>query len=206
MKEGGFNAVPGRPLDLAYWDSRYRSGATSWDLGEVSPPIKSYVHQLKNKDIDILIPGCGNAHEAEFLAKQGFQKVVLLDISPTLVQKLKKRFASMPNVEVLQGDFFDFQGKYDLILEQTFFCALPPYRRQDYMRKMEELLKPEGKLVGLLFNRTFEEQGPPFGGSINEYETLMARHFRIKTLKACHNSHPARSGTEVFFHCVRRED
>ena len=205
MKDGGFSASTGRPLDLAYWDSRHRSGATSWDIGEVSPPIKSYIHQIKDKDIAILIPGSGSSYEAEFLSNLGFKNITVLDISPTLVQKLKKRFKDKPEISVIQGDFFDFKGSYNLIFEQTFFCAIPPYRRQDYAKKMHELLVPNGQLVGVLFNRTFEDAGPPFGGAIDEYENLFSQWFKIKTLKPCHNSHPARAGSEVFINFIKSD-
>ena len=46
-----------------------------WDLGEVSPPIKSYIDTLEDKNIRILIPGCGNTYEAEYLLEQGFTKL-----------------------------------------------------------------------------------------------------------------------------------
>lgn len=62
---------------------------------------------------------------------------------------------------------------------------------------MHELLSPGGKLAGVLFNRRFEES-PPFGGSIEEYETLFKPQFEIKVLAPCYNSIERRAGTEVF--------
>ena len=29
------------PLDQNYWDSQYQAKATGWDLGTISPPIKT---------------------------------------------------------------------------------------------------------------------------------------------------------------------
>jgi hypothetical protein len=48
----------------------------------VSPPIKAYIDTLKNKDIAILIPGCGNTYEAAYLLlEQGFTNVTVIDIA-----------------------------------------------------------------------------------------------------------------------------
>ena len=49
-------------LDQDYWEAQYKTNATGWDLGKVSPPIKSYIDTLENKNITILIPDCGNSH------------------------------------------------------------------------------------------------------------------------------------------------
>lgn len=119
-----------------------------------------------------MIPGCGNSYEADYLLSQGFTNITLLDISPTLVKILQEKFKNNSNLKIVLGDFFKDQGEYDLILEQTFFCALPPTMRDNYVLKMYCLLAEKGLLAGLLFNKTFES-GPPFGGSLNEYKKLL---------------------------------
>ena len=43
-----------------------------------------------------------------------------------------------------------------LILEQTFFCAITPSLRLNYVMKVYRLVTDGGSLVGLLFNRTFD--------------------------------------------------
>jgi len=63
-----------------YWSKRYEENQTGWDIGYPSTPIKTYVDQLENKDLKILIPGAGNAYEAEYLWQQGFKNVHVLDI------------------------------------------------------------------------------------------------------------------------------
>ncbi len=184
-------------LDQAYWDNQYKTNATGWDLGKVSPPIKEYIDTLEEKNIRILIPGCGNSHEAEYLLSQGFTTITLIDIAPTLVEKLKENFEKYPNIKILLGDFFEHHGEYDLIIEQTFFCALLPIMREQYVRKVNQLLSYKGKLVGLLFNKTFES-GPPFGGSQVEYELLFKDYFDFLIMETCHNSIGPRAHSELF--------
>ena len=62
---------------------------------------------------------------------------------------------------------------------------------------MFDILKPGGKLAGLLFNRSFDG-GPPFGGNKDEYERLFSKRFEIKTMEDCYNSIAPRSGSELF--------
>lgn len=184
-------------LDQTYWENQYQANATGWDLGEVSPPIKSYIDKLQDKAIAILIPGCGNTYEAEYLLQQGFTNVTVIDIAPTLVLNLTNKFENNKNITVILDDFFEHQGKYDLIIEQTFFCALPPSMRQKYVWKMHQLLAVQGILAGLLFNRSFEVS-PPFGGNQKEYEKLFQNAFEFKSIALAENSIAKRENSELF--------
>lgn len=192
------------PLNETYWNNQYDANTTGWDLGEVSPPLKAYIDQLNNKNLRILIPGCGNTYEAEYLLQQGFTDVTVIDIAPTLVAKLKQKFASNPNIKIILGDFFEHVGEYDLILEQTFFCALNPPLRKDYVTRMNELLAQNGKLVGVLFDREFEQPGPPFGGCKCQYGPMFEKDFDFKTFELCNNSFEKRKGTELFINLQKK--
>lgn len=187
-----------KPLDQNYWDAQYKSNTTGWDLGIISTPIRSYIDSLTDKNIRILIPGGGNSYEAEYLLDKGFTNITVLDIAPTLIHQLQKKFSEKSGIKIVLGDFFEHQGEYDLIIEQTFFCALPPSLRQRYVWKMHQLTAEKALLVGLLFNRTFEK-GPPFGGSLSEYEQLFPFAFHWKHLAICHNSVTPRAGSELWF-------
>ncbi|PKR80923.1 SAM-dependent methyltransferase [Brumimicrobium salinarum] len=184
-------------LDQEFWNSKYENNLTGWDLGMVSPPIKGYVDQLEDKNLRILIPGAGNAYEAEYLIENGFKDITVIDIAPRLIQNLKKKFEGDSAIQLIHGDFFEHEGEYDLIIEQTFFCAIHPLLRPKYVEKMKTLLSEDGKLCGLLFNRKFEG-GPPFEGNKQEYEELMKDDLHIKIIEKCYNSHPARKDTELW--------
>jgi SAM-dependent methyltransferase len=185
-------------LDQSYWNSRWNNNETGWDVGYASPAITNYLEKIEDKNIAILIPGCGNAYEAEYLLKNGFENITLIDIAPKAVQILKDKFRNDPQIKVVLGDFFEHEGQYDLMLEQTFFCALPRDLRPNYAKKASEILKPNAKIVGVMFNTNFEHQGPPFGGSVEEYKTYFEPYFKIKTMEDCYNSILPRQGSEVF--------
>lgn len=185
-------------FDEAFWSSKYQEGQTGWDMGDVSPPIQAYIDQLSNKQLSILIPGAGNAYEAAYLFKQGFQDITVLDLAKEPLDNFKRRVPDFPSSKLIQQDFFDHKGQYDLIIEQTFFCALDPSLRVDYIDKMKSLLKPNGKLVGLLFDFRLSDEGPPFGGDADAYSLAFQKRFHLKTLAPCYNSIKPRDGKELF--------
>jgi methyl halide transferase len=193
-------------LNKEFWDNRYKQNDTGWDIGYVSTPLKHYIDQLEDKSIGILIPGGGNAYEAEYLHQQGFTNVYLLDISPLPLENFRRRVPDFPGSHLLCEDFFGHKGQYDLILEQTFFCALHPSQRKQYAAHMHELLKPGGKLVGLLFNDNLNSDRPPFGGSKEEYMELFKPLFKIRILETAYNSITPRSGRELFISLVKRDE
>ena len=173
-------------------------------MGQVSPPIAKFFESFHEKNAAILIPGCGNAYEAEFLNQLGFTNITLLDIASQAVEILHKRFSGISSIKVVEGDFFTHSGNYHLIIEQTFFCAILPKMRKKYVRQSHDLLKPQGRIVGVLFNKHFGFPGPPFGGHKEEYEQLFASHFKIVKMEKCYNSIEPRSGSEIFINLKRK--
>lgn len=186
----------------AYWTSRYEEKRTGWNIGYPSTPIKAYIDQLENKDISILLPGAGNAYEAEYLYKHGFSNVFILDISETPLTAFKERNPDFPENQVLLGDFFTHDSTYDLILEQTFFCSFTPTdtNRIAYVKHMAKLLKPQGKLVGVWFDipLTGDMEKRPFGGDKMLYFNYLKSSFKVNVFERCYNSIPPRADSELF--------
>ena len=185
-----------------YWNNRYATGNTGWDVGAPTPPITTYLDQIEDKNVRILFPGGGNAHEAAYAWKKGFKEVYVLDIAEIPLQQFALNHPSFPKERLLRGDFFDHQGTYDLIFEQTFFCSFPPTQsnRSVYAEQMDRLLYDKGHLVGVWFDFPLEsnQEHPPFGGSKAEYRTYFAPYFDTLVFERCKNSISARQGTELF--------
>lgn len=184
--------------DPEYWSDRYLNNETGWDIHQVSPPLKSYIDTLKNKDLKILIPGCGNAYEAEYLLSKGFNQVTIIDFSSVVTKKLKEKYKGKP-IQIVNDNFFDLKGQYDLILEQTFFCALQPSLRENYVKHCHELLKDGGQIAGVFFNKRFAPVEPPFIASDDEYKKLFQPLFKFLKFEPCNNSIAPRMGNELFF-------
>ena len=192
-------------LDKEFWNNRYKTAQTGWDIGYPSTPLKTFIDTLEDKDKNILIPGCGRAYEAEYLHQKGFRKVTIVDFSPLALGEFSKRVTSFPKSQLIEGNFFEHQGQYDLILEQTFFCAIDPILRKDYVKHTSDLLNKNGKIVGLLFAEEFGNDHPPFGGTKKEYQKLFSSHYDIEYMQIADNSIEARKGRELFI-SLKKQD
>ena len=191
-------------LTEEYWNNCYQNNDTGWDLGKISTPIEAYFNQLKNKELSMLIPGGGNSHEAEYLLNNGFKNVFVVDISPFAISNIKERVPNLPASQLFNEDFFKLDGAFDLIIEQTFFCAIDKGLRPTYAKKMAELLNSGGKLVGLLFDAPLYEDHPPYGGSPDEYVKYFEPYFDIEIMGPCYNSIEPRSGREVWIKMIKK--
>lgn len=182
-----------------YWNDRYRNNQTGWDIGNISTPLKDFIDTLEDKSLRILIPGAGRAYEAIYLHEQGFKNVFVCDWAEIAFAHLKEQCPDFPQEHLLIGDFFKLAIEVDLILEQTFFCALNPELREQYAEKMAGILAENGKLVGLFFGVKFPKEGPPFGGTKEEYLPIFEPYFDILEMEFAQNSIKPRQGSELFF-------
>lgn len=192
-------------LNDNYWSQRYQNQEVGWDIGEISTPLKNYFDQLKNKDIKILIPGAGNSYEAEYLFRNGFKNVFICDFAEEPLQNFSNRVVDFPKSQLLKSDFFKLEeGDFDLIIEQTFFCAINPSLRSRYFQKVHQLLNEKGKLVGVMFNVELNKDKPPFGGNKLEYYSYFKGLFNIVTFETCYQSILPRAGRELFINLQKK--
>lgn len=191
-------------LNKEYWNNKYLAGSTGWDIGNISTPQKEYFDQLSNKELRILIPGCGNAYEAEYLVERRFKNVFLIDWSEVALDNFRKKIHWLPDSHIFCEDFFAHEGEYDIISEQTFFCAIEPSERAHYAEKVHDLLAPGGKLVGLLFDDPLYDDHPPFGGNKEEYKKYFEPYFEFKVFERAYNSIKPRLGRELFINLVKK--
>ncbi len=192
-------------LNAEYWNSRYLENETGWDAKSITTPLKEYFDQLKNKTLKILIPGAGNSYEAEYFIKKGFKNVFVLDYAEEPLKNLSQRCKKFPKQNLIQQDFFKHTGQYDLIIEQTFFCAIDIKLRKKYAKQMHQLLKPGGKLVGVLFDdRNLSNEKPPFAGNKKEYLSYFNSYFKINIFEKCYNSIKPRENRELFIHLTKK--
>lgn len=190
-------------LSESFWNNRYLNEDTGWDLGGISNPIKSYVDQLIDTNQRILIPGGGNSYEAEYLYNLGFSNVFVVDLSERALSNLKSRVPNFPTSNLIHQNFFELEANYDLIIEQTFFCAIDPKLRKAYAKQSHRLLNANGKIIGLLFNVPLNEDRPPFGGDKKEYLDYFQPLFDIEIMEPSYNSEPSRAGKELFIKLLK---
>ncbi|MEO9954869.1 SAM-dependent methyltransferase [Nonlabens sp.] len=187
-----------------YWEDRYKNNSTGWDLGHPSLPLTYIINNLLDKNSKILIPGAGNSYEAIYLIESGFTNVTVLDIASQPLESIKKQFELNNNIKTVQNDFFQHTGKYDLILEQTFFCALEPRFRESYIEKSHDLLTENGHVKGVLFDFDSQRTEPPYTGNKEEYIKLFENKFDIIEMNRCLTSEDSRKGKELLINMKKK--
>ncbi len=195
-------------LDSDYWSERYLSAQTGWDIGEANSGLVHQVLARTQPTDPILIPGAGAGHEAVALWMAGYFNVYVCDWSAQAFQQLRENFVRFGSDRdyprdwelddhLLLGDFFSLDVKFDVIVEQTFFCAIDPAQREQYVAQCARLLQPAGVWLGLLFDRKFPTAGPPFGGSRDEYRPLFEQYFNVEVWETFNDSIAPRAGQEI---------
>lgn len=197
-----------------YWQGRFESGDTPWELGHPSVVLLEAFDLLAHSGqplagMTVLSPGCGRGADAFELVQQGAQ-VIAVDWSPTAVSALKERFAksgsSSKGLEVIPGDFFVMRPRQvDCVAEHTFFCAIDPVSRPRYVQRIAEWIRPGGFLVGNFFvlpeataaalpklSLTQSGEGPPFATTVEELERLLSPYFTTVVLQQASKQEPDR--------------
>jgi len=186
----------------AFWDKIYRDGQSGWDLKGPNPV---FMEILKNKEIiepgNILIPGCGKGYDAIAAAKLGFT-VRAVDFSQYAISFAKNlALKESVNVNFLNLDFFslgtEFDLRFDVVYDYTSFCAINPFRREEYIKKISDLLKPGGKLLAHLFPVENRKGGPPFGIDIIETYKIFSKYLTLDFSSGNISSIKSRKGKEV---------
>jgi SAM-dependent methyltransferase len=178
-----------------FWNTRYAAGKTPWDLGGVPAALRSFLARAETPG-RVLIPGCGSGYEVQAFHEAGFE-VTAIDFSPVAIKRAAQLLGPLRRF-VIEGDFFthDFPGQeFDLIYERTFLCSLPPKRRQNYARRMAELLQ-KGKLLAGIFLYGEEPDPPPYPLTEAQALELFGEQFELIRSEPVSDSLPLFQGME----------
>jgi SAM-dependent methyltransferase len=183
------------------WEERYRRGDTPWEKGQAHPALVEWLatNAMSGR---VIVPGCGLGHDVRVLARAG-EEVIAVDVAPFAIAAAEA-FPRHGKESYILGDFFDpgvVQGEFDWVFEHTLFCAIRPDRREDYARRVTELLKPGGRLLAIFFlepeHDESDEGGPPFGCSLEELDTLFSPHFQLIDQIDNLPTYPGREAREI---------
>ena len=184
------------PDSPGFWDERFDQRFTPWDQAGVPAAFESFVSALPvTPATNVLIPGCGSAYEASYLAERGCT-VRAIDFSPSAVAAARAQLGAHADV-VEQADFFAYRPPFapDWIYERAFLCALPRHRWADYAARMAALLRPGALLAGFFFIGA-TPKGPPFGIERDELHALLGPHFELTDDREVTGSIPVFAGRE----------
>lgn len=168
----GVDPIP----DPTDWEARYRAGDMPWDKGSAAPPLVDFLARLQLRG-EVLVPGCGPGHDVRAIASQpgAAASVTGLDVAPTGIA-MAMSHPPVANERYEQGDLFalpeQWTGRFDWVVEHTCFCAIPPYRRSDYVQAVFHVLKPGGLYLAIFYMNPDHPSGPPHGSTREEISGL----------------------------------
>ncbi|AOJ44216.1 TPMT family class I SAM-dependent methyltransferase [Burkholderia thailandensis] len=181
------------PGDASFWDERFERGVTPWDSARVPDAFAAFA--ARHPRCPVLIPGCGSAYEARWLARAGWP-VRAIDFSAQAVAAARRELGADAAL-VEQADFFAYVPPFvpQWIYERAFLCAIPTSRRADYARRVAELLPAGGFLAGFFFIGA-TPKGPPFGIERAELDALLSPNFELVEDEPVADSLPVFAGRE----------
>ena len=185
---------------VKFWDEKYLLQNTGWDLKGPTPVFENIAKTISKGKLCIL--GCGKGYDAILFAENDF-KVTAVDFAPEAIKSLNNLVNKKPeNLKVLQKDIFklnkDFFEYFDYVIEQTCFCAIHPSRRLNYIQLVTNILKKNGKLIGLWFplDKNISEAGPPYGISVKEIKSYFNKKWKVEKEEFSKLSVSSRTGRE----------
>ena len=134
------------------WNARYLIGDTPWEKGGPAPPLVEYLdsNEVKGR---VLVPGGGLGHDVRLLARPDCTPIGF-DLSQCALDQAQS-FPKVGKERYVLGDYFEPPANYleafDWIFEHTFFCALDPSLRRDYVSRTHSLLKTRCYFLAIFF-------------------------------------------------------
>jgi len=197
------------PLSADFWEGRYQEGSDRWDLGQPAPP---FVRLLQSNQAPspgrMAVLGSGRGHDALLFAAHGFE-VIGFDFAPSAVSdaRIAAQQLGYDSAQFLQRDIFglaeEFANSFDYVLEHTCFCAILPVQRTEYLRLVQQILKPGGEVIGLFWAHE-RPNGPPFGIAVTDLKQQLEQTFVIQSLHLAEDSVEGRRNEEYLIRFQRR--
>jgi hypothetical protein len=190
------------PASPSFWDERFARGFTPWDQAGVQHQFEAFA--AAHPQAAVLIPGCGNAWEARWLAERG-RTVRAIDFAPAAVESARAALGTYAGV-VEEADFYAYTPPFApaWVYERAFLCALPKSLRASYAVRMAELLQPGALLAGYFFIGE-TPKGPPFAIARDELDGLLTPFFTLVDDQPVGDSLPVFAGRERWL-VWRRKD
>ncbi|WDD95273.1 TPMT family class I SAM-dependent methyltransferase [Burkholderia sp. FERM BP-3421] len=181
------------PADAAFWDERFERGVTPWDQAGAPPEFVAFASAHAPRPV--LIPGCGSAYEALWLARAGWP-VRAIDFAAQAVSAARAQLGPHALL-VEQADFFTYTPPFtpEWIYERAFLCAIPRTLWPAYATRMAALLPKGGLLAGYFFIGE-TPKGPPFGIERAALDALLGPYFELIDDAPVASSLPVFAGRE----------
>ena len=120
-----------------FWDDRYTQKGGTFDWYAEYPELKNSFTEYDLKTTDrILMVGCGNSKLSDQMWQAGYTNMVNIDISPAVIEQMKKMFPAMI-WEVMDATDMSYKdGQFDVIIDKGTLDALVSGKNYDICEQM----------------------------------------------------------------------
>ncbi|WP_409250860.1 class I SAM-dependent methyltransferase [Bacillus sp. SCS-153A] len=125
----------------------------------------------------VLELGCGPGRNAIYLAEKGFTVDAVDSSQEGLSWAMERAKEKQVDINFVKENIFNLnphEKEYDLVYDSGCFHHIAPHRRMDYIKLVEQALKPGGYFS----LTTFVEGGPLGGAEISDWDV-----YRLRSLK-----------------------
>lgn len=150
-----------------YWDRFFteRKAAFEWygNLRDLKPNINSKIPYKSSK---ILMIGCGNSDFSANLYDEGYINIVNLDFSEIVIEEMKKKNVSRPEMTWVVGDMTNLEGfetgSFDIVLDKGALDALMSENTKEnkasaikMYKEIDRVLSSTGKYICITLAEEF---------------------------------------------------
>lgn len=115
------------------------------------------VRPILSKDARILMLGCGNSNMSALMYAEGFERIVNVDISEAVIDRMAKRYAHLERMEwrAMDASAMEFPDDYfDAVLDKGMFDALftgTGSKSLPVLSDVRRVLRKGGRLISMSF-------------------------------------------------------
>jgi len=173
-----------REFQFPDWEQLYQEKPVEsmpWFNPNLDSDLDQALTKLNIQSGTALDLGTGPGTQAIALAERGFN-VTATDLSATAIEKAQA-IAQQKGLDISwkQDDILNTQldQTFDFVLDRGCFHVFPPERRQDYLRVVERLIKPNGYLFLKCFSHLETREEGPYRFTPEEIKEIFSNRFNV---------------------------
>lgn len=146
---------------LSYWERKYQEEDVTYDWASSYEDVKQFITREIPREAKILATGCGNSTLSADMVADGYESIVNIDYSPTVIQQMSTRYSHLPQLtwEVMDITAMTYpDSTFDFVLDKCTLDAFPcgenaDERYQTALNEYERVLRPGGKAFVISFGQ-----------------------------------------------------
>jgi ubiquinone/menaquinone biosynthesis C-methylase UbiE len=187
---------------IEYWNTRYQVDKSPFDLYHPWPTIKPLLKSFVVFSGTALNVGCGTSPMSEQLLRDGFSRVISVDISDVIIRHLRAKYRSESRLEWQTADCTSLpldDNSVEYVFDKgTLDCLTTSYQAEEkiaaYLNEVARVLAGDGCAVFVSF-------GPP----VTRERYFRGIHNRMKSLGCVELPKQAVKGGLIYVHVLRKE-